>query len=144
MIKPVAKEKLAQRALETMSPWQRHALRMAAAHYTYDDIHDHLETMNRFSSITAQEKFKAGGRFRWIDFLIRPGLRFLKAYVLRRGFLDGKRGFLIALVSSFGVFGVAGLPRGATVDEGSPLEPFPERRDVYSHAKLRQEQLFRE
>ena len=72
-------------------------------HYTYDDIHDHLETMNRFSSITAQEKFKAGGRFRWIDFLLRPGLRFLKAYVLRRGFLDGKRGFLIALVSSFGV-----------------------------------------
>lgn len=72
-------------------------------HYTYDDLHDHLETMNRFSSITAQEKFRTGSRFRWVDFLLRPPFRFLKAYVLRRGYLDGRRGFLIALVSAFGV-----------------------------------------
>jgi nucleoside-diphosphate-sugar epimerase len=44
-------------------------------------------------------------------------------------------------VSSFGVYGVAGLPRGAVVDEHTPLEPHPERRDPYSQAKLRQEQL---
>lgn len=72
-------------------------------HYTYDDIHDHLETMNRFSSITAQEKFKAGGRAHWSDLIFRPFLRFLKGYVMRRGLLDGRRGFLIALVSAFGV-----------------------------------------
>lgn len=72
-------------------------------HYTYEDLHDHLETMNRFSTITAAEKFKARSRFRWTDFLFRPPLRFLKAYVLRRGFLDGRRGFLIALISAFGV-----------------------------------------
>ena len=72
-------------------------------HYTYDDLHDHLETMNRFSSITAQEKRRAESGFRWLDFLFRPPLRFLKAFVLRRGFLDGRRGFLIALISAFGV-----------------------------------------
>jgi nucleoside-diphosphate-sugar epimerase len=48
----------------------------------------------------------------------------------------------IVLISSFGVYGVAGLPRGAVVDEHTPLEPHPERRDNYSFAKLRQEQLF--
>ena len=48
----------------------------------------------------------------------------------------------VVLVSSFGVYGVAGIPRGATVDESTPLEPHPERRDVYSHTKLRQERLF--
>jgi glycosyltransferase involved in cell wall biosynthesis len=72
-------------------------------HFTYDDIHDHLETMNRFSSITAQEKFKSGSAYSWLDFLFRPPLRFMKAYFLRGGFMDGKRGFLIASVSSFGV-----------------------------------------
>jgi glycosyltransferase involved in cell wall biosynthesis len=72
-------------------------------HYTYDDLHDHLETMNRFSSITAQEKMRAESHFRWTDFLFRPPLRFLKAFLLRRGFMDGWRGFLIAVVSSFGV-----------------------------------------
>jgi glycosyltransferase involved in cell wall biosynthesis len=78
-------------------------LRGQLYHYTYDDVHDHLETMNRFSSITAQEKFKAGGRCRWTDLTFRPLLRFLKGYVMRLGILDGRRGFLIALVSAFGV-----------------------------------------
>jgi nucleoside-diphosphate-sugar epimerase len=50
----------------------------------------------------------------------------------------------VVLVSSFGVYGVVGLGRGARVDESTPLEQFPERRDPYSHSKLRQEQLVRE
>lgn len=44
-------------------------------------------------------------------------------------------------VSSFGVYGTAELPRAAVVDEQTPLEPHPERRDVYSQTKLRQERL---
>ncbi len=56
----------------------------------------------------------------------------------------GGHSIKVVLVSSFGVYGVAGLPRGHLVDEGTPLEPHPERRDLYSQAKLRQEKLFRE
>ncbi|MGO8773358.1 MAG: NAD-dependent epimerase/dehydratase family protein [Terracidiphilus sp.] len=48
----------------------------------------------------------------------------------------------IVLVSSFGVYGVAQLQRGARIDEKTPLEEHPELRDTYSHSKLRQEQLF--
>jgi dihydroflavonol-4-reductase len=47
----------------------------------------------------------------------------------------------VVLVSSFGVLGVAGLPRNAVVDEATPLEPRPEARDPYSFAKQRQEAL---
>lgn len=50
----------------------------------------------------------------------------------------------VVLVSSFGVYGVATLPRGALVDESTPVEPNPVLRDVYSQTKLRQEWLFRE
>lgn len=50
----------------------------------------------------------------------------------------------VVLVSSFGVYGVAQLGRGAPMDEATPLENSPERRDPYSHSKLRQEQLVRE
>lgn len=50
----------------------------------------------------------------------------------------------VVVVSSLGVYGVAELPRGATVDEDTPLEAHPERRDPYSQTKLRQERLFRE
>ena len=73
-------------------------------HYTYDDLRDHLDTTNRFSTITAIEKNRAGERVRWGDLLVRPLLRFLKSYVLRRGFLDGPQGFLIATVTAFGTF----------------------------------------
>ncbi len=72
-------------------------------HYTYDDIFDQLNTMNRFSSISAHAKYEAGYRFKWTDFLFRPVFRFLKGYLLKRGLLDGRRGFLIAMVSAFGV-----------------------------------------
>jgi nucleoside-diphosphate-sugar epimerase len=46
--------------------------------------------------------------------------------------------------SSFAVYGVADLPRGSTIDETTPLEPHPDRRDLYAQAKLRQEKLFHE
>ena len=37
----------------------------------------------------------------------------------------------VVLVSSFGVYGTAGLARGALVDEDTPFETNPERRDLY-------------
>lgn len=46
------------------------------------------------------------------------------------------------LVSSFSVYGVADQPRGVVLDEKTPLETQPMRRDPYAQVKLRQEQLF--
>lgn len=48
----------------------------------------------------------------------------------------------VVMVSSFGVYGVSSLKRGALVNEQTPLEDRPGLRDPYSHSKLRQEQLF--
>jgi nucleoside-diphosphate-sugar epimerase len=77
-----------------------------------------------------------------------PADIFLSTVVASKNLLDaavaGRPALKMVLVSSFGVYGVAGLRRGSVVDEATPLEPHRERRDVYSHAKLRQELLFRE
>lgn len=74
-----------------------------------------------------------------------PADLFLDSVVASRNLLDAideyKR-VRIVLVSSFGVYGIAGLGRGARVNEETPLEPHPEWRDPYSHAKLRQERMF--
>jgi len=70
---------------------------------------------------------------------------FLNSVVASRNLLDavaGRKPMRIVLVSSFGVYGVAGLGRGALVNEQTVLEPHPEWRDHYSSSKLRQEQLF--
>jgi nucleoside-diphosphate-sugar epimerase len=70
---------------------------------------------------------------------------FLDSVVASRNLIEAvanRRPMRIVLVSSFGVYGVAGMKRGALIDERSPLELHPEWRDVYSYTKLRQEQLF--
>jgi len=46
------------------------------------------------------------------------------------------------LVSSLGVYGTAQQPRDTVIDEATPVEPQPPRRDPYSYAKIRQEELF--
>jgi nucleoside-diphosphate-sugar epimerase len=50
----------------------------------------------------------------------------------------------VCLVSSMAVYGTVGLPQDTVVDETTRIEPNPERRDLYSFAKIRQERLFRE
>jgi len=70
---------------------------------------------------------------------------FLDSVVASRNLLDAvadRKPMRIVLISSFGVYGVAGLVRGAQVNEQTVLEPHPEWRDHYSYAKLRQERLF--
>jgi nucleoside-diphosphate-sugar epimerase len=50
----------------------------------------------------------------------------------------------LVVVSSLSVYGLADVPADRLIDETTALERYPERRDVYSHAKLRQELLVRE
>lgn len=79
-----------------------------------------------------------------------PAELFADSVVVSRNLLEGleaREGMSmgqtrVVLVSSFGVYGVVPLGRGARVDETTPLEDHPELRDPYSHSKLRQEQLF--
>jgi nucleoside-diphosphate-sugar epimerase len=75
-----------------------------------------------------------------------PADFFLNTVVASKNLAEGVRlacpSARIVLVSSFSVYGTAALRRGDRLDETAPLEPHPERRDVYSHAKLRQERLF--
>lgn len=46
--------------------------------------------------------------------------------------------------SSFAVYGLNQVPRGSLVDESTPLEPEPHRRDAYAWAKFLQERIVRE
>lgn len=78
-------------------------LRSPLYHYTYDDLHDHIETINRYTTITAREKFRKGARFHRLDYYVRPWWRFFKAYFLKLGVFDGLPGLFIARVSAFGV-----------------------------------------
>lgn len=69
-------------------------------HYTYNAISEHVTQANKFSSIFAQASFEEGKRFRYFNTWLNPTWRFFRDYFLKFGFLDGIRGFTIALISS--------------------------------------------
>jgi glycosyltransferase involved in cell wall biosynthesis len=73
-------------------------------HYSYRNIADHIQRINRFTSISSQELKKGGARWRIADALLRPAGRFFRSYVLKRGFMEGFAGFYVALTASIYVF----------------------------------------
>jgi hypothetical protein len=72
-------------------------------HFTYDGIVDQISTLNRFSTITAETKYAEGQRCHVHDLLFRPMIRFVRGYLLRRGFMDGLPGFIISMTTAYGV-----------------------------------------
>jgi glycosyltransferase involved in cell wall biosynthesis len=73
-------------------------------HYSYRNIEDHVERINRFTSIASKELKREGGRWRLRDALLRPAARFFRSYVLKRGFAEGFAGFYVAVTAAVYVF----------------------------------------
>jgi glycosyltransferase involved in cell wall biosynthesis len=73
-------------------------------HYAYRDISDHLETMDRYTSLAAQQMHEADRRAGMVDLVCHPPLAFLRNYVVHGGFRDGLPGFIISAMNSYYVF----------------------------------------
>lgn len=73
-------------------------------HYSFRSLSDHLQRVDRYSTLAAQELHnkKAGGL--WGKLLTAPPLKFFKCYVLKKGCLDGFYGFCICAISAFDIF----------------------------------------
>ncbi len=73
-------------------------------HFSYRNIADHIRRIDRFTSISSGELKKEGGRWRGSDALLRPMVRFVRCYFIKRGFMDGFAGFYVAVTAAFYVF----------------------------------------
>jgi glycosyltransferase involved in cell wall biosynthesis len=73
-------------------------------HLTDPDLAHYLQKFNRYTSLAAQDMAASGRRFSLLDVSLRPVFQFIKMYLLRRGFLDGLEGFILAVLSSAYVF----------------------------------------
>lgn len=69
-------------------------------HFSYDSISDHVNQTNKFTTIAAKEAYSRGVRSSNFKIVTRPILKFLKDYILKRGFLDGRYGFIICCINS--------------------------------------------
>jgi glycosyltransferase involved in cell wall biosynthesis len=73
-------------------------------HYAYRDLSHHHATMDRYTTLAADEMFDAGRSASLVDLAVHPPAAFLRNYVLRRGCLDGAPGFIISVMNSYYVF----------------------------------------
>ncbi|MFI5216418.1 MAG: glycosyltransferase family 2 protein [Candidatus Limnocylindria bacterium] len=72
-------------------------------HASYTGLADQVARVQEYSRVEALELHRRGRRARVSDLVLRPPARFLRAYLLKAGFLDGMPGFLIAAITAFHV-----------------------------------------
>ncbi|PMP70323.1 MAG: glycosyltransferase family 2 protein [Thermodesulfovibrio aggregans] len=72
-------------------------------HYTYHSIDDFIRKMKSYACLAAEEIVKNNPSQYKIIFrmIFSPLFTFFKMYILRAGFLDGLRGFILAVLYSF-------------------------------------------
>ncbi|CAD7286825.1 glycosyltransferase family 2 protein [Campylobacter suis] len=72
--------------------------------YGSNSITTHINKINNYSSLRAQEKFLKQKRSNTVKLLFIIPLVFFKSYFIRRNFLNGKRGFIAAISNAFYAF----------------------------------------
>lgn len=69
-------------------------------HLSYRDFAHHRRTIDSFTRIAAEALFAEGRRANVFDLLVRPPAVFVKSLLLKLGFLDGWRGFVVASMAA--------------------------------------------
>jgi glycosyltransferase involved in cell wall biosynthesis len=73
-------------------------------HFPYPDVAAHIETINRYTTLAAQQMYETGRRASVVELLGHPPLAFLRNYVARRGYREGRPGLVISALNAYYVF----------------------------------------
>lgn len=73
-------------------------------HYSYDNIDAVLRKLDSYSAAGAQQRFERGASASVGKAVVRGLWAFVRTYVLKRGFLDGGAGFMIAALNAQTVY----------------------------------------
>ncbi len=70
-------------------------------HYTCESISEHLRSIDRYTTLAAQELYSRGTKSGVFRSSFSAASAFFKTYWIRQGFRDGTQGFLIACFASY-------------------------------------------
>ena len=73
-------------------------------HFPYRTLDDHHERIDRYTVLAGAESRQNGRRFNPVRLIVAPPLYFLKSFLLRAGFLDGRYGLRLAYMGARYVF----------------------------------------
>ncbi|MCA6072347.1 MAG: glycosyltransferase family 2 protein [Endomicrobium sp.] len=69
-------------------------------HYPYNNIKHFIKKSDFYTGLRAEEMFQKGKKFRILNLIINPFVMFVKMYIIKKGFLDGLTGFILAMLYS--------------------------------------------
>jgi glycosyltransferase involved in cell wall biosynthesis len=75
-------------------------LKAYMVHYSYRNLHDVLEKMNRYSSGSARDLENLGKQASLFSAVGHGLWSFVRTYFIKLGFLDGAEGFILAVVNA--------------------------------------------
>lgn len=70
-------------------------------HYTYSDWSRNITKINSYTTLMAEKMYQSGKRASTLDIVVHPFWAFVRMYLLKRGLLDGRLGFIMAVIHSF-------------------------------------------
>jgi glycosyltransferase involved in cell wall biosynthesis len=73
-------------------------------HFTCDSLSEHAKTLDRYTTLAAQEIAARRIRIPTHKLMLAPLWTFLRSYFLQRGFLDGLEGLVICYMAAFYTF----------------------------------------
>ncbi|MET0278689.1 MAG: glycosyltransferase family 2 protein [Pseudorhodoplanes sp.] len=79
-------------------------LREPLIHHPVARLEDSLSRMDRYSTARAQMIVDSGRRVSFMTGIVRGLWTFLQTYFIRLGFLDGREGFLLAVLNAEGTY----------------------------------------
>ena len=79
-------------------------LRGEILHYTYRSLSDYLRRLEIYSTLAARDYRQKGKTSSVLQVLGNPLAAFLKGYLLKRGFLDGFPGAMVAVMGAISVY----------------------------------------
>jgi len=79
-------------------------LKGALLHFTYRNIHDHLDQINAFSDLAAQKLYAKQKKCGWARLVLLPVIGFIKSYYFKAGILDGFAGFVVSVLHGYSIF----------------------------------------
>ncbi|WP_375415677.1 glycosyltransferase family 2 protein [uncultured Hymenobacter sp.] len=81
------------------------ALRADLLHYSYYSVEQHVNQLNKYTSLAVAElRLRGKTRVSWAQLVLKPLWKFSHGYFIRLGFLDGFAGLCIASLSAWSVF----------------------------------------
>ncbi len=73
-------------------------------HYSYRDYNSYKTKMINYGKLKALELFSKNFKPNFFHYYIKPAYKFIHSYIIRFGFLDGKKGLIISYLNAYSIY----------------------------------------